>query len=318
MLIEPTSDGSLFDCEWKWATWTAEYHLATSGGTSGAPGMRPLHVHSSRKITARERVETVGTTGSLIRAIEARDQVFLDRTLAAGADPNADLQFFGGKLPLRLAMEQKPPNLSAIGSLLRAKADPSIRVDGVNALHWAIRHGGDYGNGSGGECNHPLLGALVVQALLAGGTDPTLTSPAWKASTNILPNESNTISSISAAMDRKHELLNCNGDPANEPLRPPDHSSMKPCAKWCMVAALVAAGAEPTPAERSRVGPCFWEMLESPRGTKVVHERKRMGIDKDEWNSYLSVTDNEGFFLDVSDPLREDQFPAGIVWRPPC
>merc|ERR1719506_1580451 len=51
---------------------------------------------------------------------------------------------------------------------------------------------------------------------------------------------------------------------------------------------------------------------EKPLPRHLEDERKRLGVDEDEWQIRLSVTDNEGFFLEVSDALREDQFPAGV------
>jgi len=58
-----------------------------------------------------------------------------------------------------------------------------------------------------------------------------------------------------------------------------------------------------------------WEQhVQTPLPTHLQNERKRLGIDEDEWSIRLSVTDNEGFFLDLFDPLREDQFPAGVSW----
>jgi len=52
---------------------------------------------------------------------------------------------------------------------------------------------------------------------------------------------------------------------------------------------------------------------QTPLPTHLEDERKRLGIDEEaDWQIRLSATDNEGFFLEVSDALREDQFPAGV------
>jgi hypothetical protein len=51
---------------------------------------------------------------------------------------------------------------------------------------------------------------------------------------------------------------------------------------------------------------------QTPLPQHLENERKRLGINEDDWQTHLSITDHEGFYLDVSDPLREDQFPAGV------
>jgi len=43
----------------------------------------------------------------------------------------------------------------------------------------------------------------------------------------------------------------------------------------------------------------------------LENERRRLGINEHDWQTYLSVTDNEGFYMDL-DTLREDQFPAAV------
>lgn len=59
-----------------------------------------------------------------------------------------------------------------------------------------------------------------------------------------------------------------------------------------------------------------WELhVQTPLPTHLQNEQKRLGIDEHEWQIRLSVTDSEGFFLDVLDPLHEAQFPAGVSWE---
>lgn len=51
---------------------------------------------------------------------------------------------------------------------------------------------------------------------------------------------------------------------------------------------------------------------QTPLPQYLENEREHLGIHEDDWHTHFSITDNEGFYLDISDTLREDQFPAGV------
>lgn len=51
---------------------------------------------------------------------------------------------------------------------------------------------------------------------------------------------------------------------------------------------------------------------QTPLPQHLENERKRLGVNENDWQTHLSITEKDGFYLDVSDPLREEQFPAGV------
>ena len=111
-------------------------------------------------------------------ALLAYDHALQKAALHAGADPNSELRETQCSLtePIGFAIDQQPPNLAAIRTLLTYRADVAGGMSkGYQTgtwLHTAIFGGEDHGNFCGGSWNRDISKALVVQALLDGRANP--------------------------------------------------------------------------------------------------------------------------------------------------
>lgn len=255
-----TAAGATEIIGWEWMDWKDELRLATvelRRGVrlpDGAVCETPRHelcgeerarlaaedlLHEGR---GRFAFGAADAMAALLVGMQARSSELLEAALKIGVPRESG--GVAGTESLWLAIDQAPPNLPAVATLLRHRTNPDVRLQsGIGSLHFALYGGIDESRGGG--FNPPLLRALSVHTLLRGRADPNVLGKPYRQWLRVpdgegLPSPAadpgpEYVSALSAALELKN---------------------------WYAVAVLVGHGVVPSKEDREVMGPSLLRALE--------------------------------------------------------